>query len=153
MSNSEFMNYMVQPLSYEQMNLLYKANDIKFDKCGLYYDFIKSLNKVLMNTFLGDEFINSEKEKREHYLWCFNKVIDDFKEEKILFDSTEKLREYFFFFYEELFYKDSNKSLEKLDKLAELSFDFNRLKSRSDMDILIELYKMFDKSLYFKTKK
>ena len=153
MSNSDFMNYMIQPLSYEQMNLLYKANDIKFDKCSLYYDFIKSLNKILLTTFLGEDFINSEKEKREHYLWCFNKVIGDFKKESITFDETEKLRDYFFFFYEELFYKDKNKSLEKLDKLAELSFNFNRLKSRSDMDILIELYKMFDKSLYFKTKK
>jgi len=52
-----------------------------------------------------------------------------------------------------LFYKDNDKSLENLDKLAELSFNFNRLKSRSDMDIMIELYKMFDKCLYFKTKK
>jgi len=75
------------------------------------------------------------------------------KEEKIIFDNTEKLREYFFYFYDELFYKDSEKSIEKIDKLAELSFDFNRIKSRSDIDIMIELYKMFEKSLYFKTKK
>ena len=153
MSNSKFMNYMIQPLSYEQMNLLYKANDIKFDKCSLYYDFIKSLNKILIDTYLGNEYINSERQTKEHYLWCFNKVIENFKKEKIVFDNTEKLKEYFFYFYEELFYKDVNKSLDKLDKLAELSFNFARLKSRSDMDILIELYKMFDKSLYLKTKK
>ena len=144
---------MIQPLSYEQMNLLYKANDIKFDKCSLYYDFIKSLNKILIDTYLGNEYINSERQTKEHYLWCFNKVIENFKKEKIVFDNTEKLKEYFFYFYEELFYKDVNKSLDKLDKLAELSFNFARLKSRSDMDILIELYKMFDKSLYLKTKK
>ena len=153
MGNSQFMNYMIQPLSYEQMNLLYKANDIKIDRCDLYYDFIKSLNKKLTDTYLGSEYINSERETRQHYIWCFNKVIEDFKNEKIVFDETEKLKEYFLYFYDELFYKDNNKSLEKLDNLAELSFNFNRLKSRSDMDILIELYKMFDKGLYFKTKK
>lgn len=153
MVSSEFMNYMVTPLGYEQMHLLYKANDIKYDRCNLYYDFIKSLNKTLMDTYLGIEYICSEKQMLEHFLWCFNKVKFDFKSEKIILDNTENLRDYFFYFYEELFYNDTEKTLEKIDKLAELSFDFNRIKSRSDIDIMIELYKMFEKSLYFKTKK
>jgi len=153
MDNSKFISYMIQPLTYEQMNLLYKANDIKFDKCSLYYDFIKSLNKLLVSTFLGSEFINSERQTAEHYSWCFNKVILNFKKENITFDETDKLREYFLYFYDELFYKDDNRSLEKLDRLAELSFNFERLKSKSDIDIMIELYRMFDKCLYFKTKK
>ena len=84
MENSEFMNYIIQPLTFEQMNLLYKANDIKFDKCELYYDFIKSLNKLLSDTYLGAEYINSDKETKEHYLWCFNKVIKNFKEARII---------------------------------------------------------------------
>ena len=153
MKNSEFMNYIVQPLTFEQMNLLYKANDIKFDKCGLYYDFIKSLNKLLSDTYLGAEYINSDRETKEHYLWCINKVINNFEKEKIVFNNTDKLKEYFLYFYDELFYKDTDKSLEKLDKLAELSFNYNRLKSRSDMDVLIELYKLLDKSLLKKIKK
>jgi len=152
MENSEFMNYITNPLTSDQMNLLYKANDIKFDRCNLYYDFIKTFNKILVNTYLGLDFISTEKEIKEHYLWCFNKVISNFKEEKIQFDKTDKLKEYFFYFYHELFYKDSEKSIEKIDKLADLSFDFNRLKSRSDIDIMFELYKMFEKSLYYKTK-
>ncbi len=153
MENSEFMNYIIQPLTFEQMNLLYKANDIKFDKCGLYYDFIKSLNKLLSDTYLGAEYINSDRETKGHYLWCINKVINDYEKEQIVFNNTDKLKEYFLYFYDELFYKDVDRSLEKLDKLPELSFNFSRLKSRSDMDIMIELYKMFDKCLYFKTKK
>lgn len=153
MDNSEFMNYMVTPLSYEQIQLLYKANDIKFDRCNLYYDFIKSLNVTLFTTYLGEEYIKSESEIKEHFVWCLDKVIKDFNQEKIEFGDTEKIKDYFFYFYYELFYINSEKSLEKLNKLADLSFDFNRIKSRSDMDILIELYKMFEKSLYYKTKK
>jgi hypothetical protein len=153
MENSEFMNYITNPLTSDQMNLLYKANDIKFDRCNLYYDFIKSLNKVIVDTYLGSEYISTEREVKEHYLWCFNKVVSIFKEEQILFDDVEKLKEYFFYFYDELFYKDSDKLLNKLDNLAEFSFDFHRIKSRSDIDIMIELYKLFEKSIYFKTKK
>jgi hypothetical protein len=153
MENSEFMNYITNPLTSDQMNLLYKANDIKFDRCNLYYDFIKSLNKVIVDTYLGSEYISTEREVKEHYLWCFNKVVSNFKEEQILFDDVDKLKEYFFYFYDELFHKDSDKLLNKLDNLAEFSFDFHRIKSRSDIDIMIELYKLFEKSIYFKTKK
>ena len=84
MENSEFMNYITNPLTSDQMNLLYKANDIKFDRCNLYYDFIKSLNKVIVDTYLGSEYISTEREVKEHYLWCFNKVVSNFKEEQIL---------------------------------------------------------------------
>jgi hypothetical protein len=147
------MNYITNPLTSDQMNLLYKANDIKFDRCNLYYDFIKSLNKVIVDTYLGSEYISTDREVKEHYLWCFNKVVSNFKEEQILFDDVDKLKEYFFYFYDELFYKDSDKLLNKLDNLAEFSFDFHRIKSRSDIDIMIELYKLFEKSIYFKTKK
>jgi hypothetical protein len=153
MENSEFVNYIKNPLTIDQMNLLYKANDVKFDRCNLYYDFIKSLNKVIVDTYLGTEYIVTDREVNEHYLWCFNSVVDNFKEESIVFDDVVRLKEYFFYFYDELFYKDSDKVLNKLDNLAEFSFDFHRIKSRSDIDIMIELYKLFEKSLYFKTKK
>jgi hypothetical protein len=153
MENSEFMNYIANPLTPEQMNLLYKANDIKFDRCNLYFDFIKSLNKIIFDTYLGVEYISTDREIKEHYFWCFNDVVKKFKEEYIVFDDIDKLKEYFFYFYDELFYKDKEKSLSKIDNLPEFSFDYHRIKSRSDMDILIELYKLFEKSLYFKTKK
>ena len=153
MENSEFMNYIANPLTLDQMNLLYKANDIKFDRCNLYYDFIKSLNRVIVDTYLGSEYITTDREIKEHYLWCFNNIVSNLKEENIIFDDVDRLKEYFFFFYDELFYKDSDKVLDKLDNLAEFSFDFYRIKSRSDIDIMIELYKLFEKSLYFKTKK
>ena len=41
---------------------------------------------------------------------------------------------------------------EKLNKLAVLSFDHQRIKTRSDMDVLLELYRIFEKSLNFKLK-
>ena len=124
MENSEFMNYIANPLTLDQMNLLYKANDIKFDRCNLYYDFIKSLNRVIVDTYLGSEYITTDREIKEHYLWCFNNIVSNLKEENIIFDDVDRLKEYFFFFYDELFYKDSDKVLDKLDNLAEFSFDF-----------------------------
>jgi hypothetical protein len=82
-------------------------------------------------------------------------VLSDFSEENIIFQDSSQIKEYFYFFYEELFYKRNEgiDKLDKLNKLANLSFNYHRLKSRSDIDVLIELYKLLDKSLTKKVKK
>ena len=61
MNSAEFIKYISTPLMVEEMQLLYKANNIKYDKCELYYDFITTLNKLIVETFLGDDVINSEE--------------------------------------------------------------------------------------------
>ena len=65
-----------------------------------------------------------------------------------------ELKNYFYNFYLELFYNMNNKSdvIDKLNKLPILSFDYSRMKTRSDMDVLLELYKLFEKSLNYKLK-
>jgi len=154
MNSAEFIKYITNPLTKEEMQLLYKANNINYDKCRLYTDFILSLNKLITETFFGEDVIHNEKDIKNHFLWCIKKIIDNFKKENIIFDSTEELKEYFFNFYIELFYKFTHKEeiLVKLNKLAVLSFDHQRIKTRSDMDVLLELYRIFEKSLNFKLK-
>ncbi len=154
MNRSEFMSYIATPLTYDQMHLLYRANNIKYERCNLYYDLIMSLNKMINDTYLGSDFINGEKEITQHFNWCIDKVFNNFKDEKIIFDDTTAIKEYFYFFYYELFYKSKDKKniLKKLNNLGDLSFNYHRLKSRSDMDVLIELYKLLDKSINKKVK-
>jgi len=147
MDSSQFVNYIMDPLSYEQMQLLYRANNIKYDKVNLYYDFITSLNKLVDKTYLGDDCISSNEEIKGHFEWCFNKTIENFKKENINFINNSDLRKYFYYYYEQLYYKDDERSLEKIDNLPKFSFDFYRTKSMSDVDILIELYKIFEKTL------
>ena len=47
---------------------------------------------------------------------------------------------------------NKNDAIEKLNKLPILSFDYGRIKTRSDMDVLLELYRLLEKSLNFKLK-
>jgi hypothetical protein len=154
MNTIEFLRYIGTPLTKEEMTLLYKANNVKYDKCELYYDFIKTLNLLVVDTFLGDDVVITEEDRKKHFLWCFNKVVGDFKEENIIFSELTDLRNYFFQFFNELFYPDDDKDyiINKLNNLPNLSFNFHRIKTRSDMDLLIELYKIFEKSLNFKLK-
>jgi len=154
MNSAEFIKYITTPLTKEEMQLLYKANNINYDKCKLYYDFIITLNKLVTETFLGDDVINKEGDIKNHFSWCISKIFNNFKKEKIIFDETKNIEEYFYNFYVELFYKFDHvdQSIDKLNKLALLSFDYNRIKTRSDMDVLLELYRLFEKSLNFKLK-
>ena len=154
MNSAEFIQYITKPLTMEEMTLLYKANNINYDKCNLYYDFILTLNRKINNTFLGDDVINSEKDIHSHFMWCFDNTIKNFSKEGIILKETNLLEEYFFNFYVELFYNTTHKKevLEKLDKFPNMSFKYYRLKTRSDMDVLLELYRIFEKSLDFKLK-
>jgi hypothetical protein len=154
MNTIEFLRYISTPLTKEEMTLLYKANNVKYDKCVLYYDFIKSLNLLIVDTYLGDDVVLTDEDKKKHYLWCFNMIVGNFGEENILFDDTDDLKFYFYHFYSELFYPEEDKEdiITKLNNLPNLSFDYNRVKTRSDMDLLIELYKIFEKSLNYKLK-
>ncbi len=154
MNSAEFIQYITKQLTMEEMTLLYKANNINYDKCNLYYDFIITLNRKIYNTFLGDDVINCSEDIKNHFDWCFNHIIKNFSKEGIIFMEVDILKEYFFNFYVELFYNTPNKKdiLEKLDKFPNMSFDYYRLKTRSDMDVLLELYRIFEKSLDFKLK-
>lgn len=154
MNSAEFIQYITKELTMEEMTLLYKANNINYDKCNLYYDFIMTLNRKVNNTFLGDDVINNEEDIKNHFDWCFRQNIKNFSKEGILFMEIGLLKEYFFNFYMELFYNTTNKKdvLEKLDKFPNMSFKYYRLKTRSDMDVLLELYRIFEKSLDFKLK-
>jgi len=147
MDSSQFMKYIMDPLTYEQMQLLYNANNIKYDKVKLYYDFISTLNRLIDKTYLGDEYISTEEEMLGHFNWCFDKIIENFDKENIKFKNDNDLRSYFKYYYEHLYYNDSEKSLEKIDDLPKYSFEYYRLKSMSDLDILVELYKLFERSL------
>ena len=154
MNSAEFIEYISKPLTSEEMILLYKANNINYDRCNLYYDFIVTLNNKIINTFLGDDVINSQKDIKNHFNWCFNDIIKKFAQEEIYFLDTKVLKEYFFNFYLEIFYNSNEKKngLENLNKFPNMSFKYYRLKTRSDMDVLLELYRIFENCLDYKLK-
>ena len=154
MNSAEFIKYISNPMTLEDMQLMYKANNIVYDKCELYYDFILTLNYIIVDTFLGDDCINSNQDIHNHFIWCIEKVFNNFNKENIVFSHNEDIKEYFYNFYLELFYNQPEKEgvIKKLNKLAELSFDYKRIKTRSDLDVLLELYRLFEKSLNFKLK-
>lgn len=145
-----FLNYIKAPMSKESIAILYSANNIKFERCELYSDFVQSLMLLIFDTYLGDDITNN-KEQINHFNWCWYKNLDNFKNEGIIV-SNSYLYNYFLDFMLEVYYiipnKNKNPNLHiKIINLWVLIFKYNNSKSKSDMDTLLEIYKIFDKSL------
>ena len=147
--NSNFLAYLNNLMSKESIMVIYDANNIKFEKCELYSDFVQSLLRLAFDTYLGDE-VTSVEEQTNHFKWCWGKNRNNFLEEGICFEGN-KLYEYFLEYMLEVFYSYEKKQVDYIDKTSLKLwydiFEYNKLKTNSDIDTFIEIYKIFDKSL------
>jgi hypothetical protein len=137
MNESEFLKYVLRPLTDEELTLLYKANSICYERCGLYSDFIQSLMDLIKKTYLGDDVVVSKNDRESHFNWCLTKIIDNFKAESIKF------------FYDE---KDKDEMNDKLVKYWEHIFKYSAIKTKSELDTMVDVYKIFEKSLFLSEK-
>jgi hypothetical protein len=142
-----FIEYISKNMKKDDMFLLHRINNIKRERLTLLLDFVYSLNELVVKTYLGDD-ITKGKDKEKHFDWCWKQVIDAFKKEGIYFIDKDQLKEYFLTFYQESFYED-DKDEERVNKISlfwEELLDFNKTKTMSEYETLVELYKIFNKS-------
>tara|TARA_R110000782_G_scaffold21299_1_gene57330 strand:- start:23409 stop:23879 length:471 start_codon:yes stop_codon:yes gene_type:complete len=149
-NKNSFLGYINNPMSRDDMGLLYRENNIKYEKCELFSDFALSLIITIFDTYMGDEVTCIENQLK-HFNWAWDKTILNFNEEGLCFEN-DLLYDYYIEFMVEAFYIIPNKSEYKnIDKkiitLWVDIFDYSKIKTNSDMDVLIEIYKIFEKSL------
>jgi len=144
----DFIEYISKPMNKEDISLMYKINNITPERSSLYLDFTHTIYDTVTSTYLGDEVMDGNSVK-EHFNWCWNKTITSFKKEDIYFDSVE-LYNYFFTLFIESFYSENDKSDVNVGKLLEFwldIFNYSDIKTMSELEAFIDLYKLFDKSL------
>jgi hypothetical protein len=121
----------------------------KIELCG---DFFKSLNQIIMDTYLGDSTSETKislsyDDNLSHFEWCWNKVIENFKRENIIIKSDGDHKDYFQSFFMDTFYNQTESSLKKsIPKFLNEIFDVGITYSKSDLDLLTELYKLIEKN-------
>ena len=149
-STSDFMNYINSPINISVIEKLYEENNINIEYCDLFYDFIITLTNLIVDSYFGDE-IMTPKNRREHFEWAFNYTVKQFEKENIFFTDNADLKIYFANFLGDVFYDNKLKNeilLDNMLKLWRYMFNHNISKSRLDVDTMIEIYKMFKKSLF-----
>jgi len=145
----ELLDYINKPMTRESISILYAANNISYQKCELFNDFIQSLLLLVFDTYMGDDITN-QTEQKNHFKWCWDKNVENFKKEEIVI-GDKKSYQYFSQFISDMYYQ-VNKKDEKLinnSLIKTWSFILNadNVKSKSDVDTFIEVYRMLENSL------
>jgi hypothetical protein len=155
-----FFNYIAKPLNADDVEVWFKVNNIFPEKMELFSDFAHSLNYLIRDTYLGeDEDVGKETkinltqdDNKKHFSWCWNKTVDNFEKENLLFDREGEHYDYFESFFMEIFYEQKDKKIrDSIEKFFLELFDYNKAYTKSDLDMIYAIYKNLDKTL--KTKK
>jgi hypothetical protein len=141
----DFINYVSKPVPHSQMMYLYNISNITHPKCELYSDFIVSLVELAYMTYLGDD-VMGDIARKEHFHWCWDTTVKTFALEGYDFHLCEELYDYIYTFINDTFYTQTDKGFD-VDELTyywKHVFDFSKGdKTRSDLDVLIEIYNLF----------
>ncbi len=148
-----FFNYVTKHIPKEEVLIWFNVNNMNFEKIELFGDFFKSLNETILDTYFGEEsqetkIILSEEDKSKHFDWCWKKVIDSFKKENLVFKSEGQHKDYFKSFFSETFYHQKDKNIKNsIPTFLIEVFDIEKPFSKSDLDLLTELYKLLERNL------
>lgn len=148
-----FFNYVSKLIPEEEVLTWFNVNNMNYEKIELYGDFFKSLYHTINDTYLGNEvqetkIILTEQDKKNHFEWCWKKVLVNFGKEKINFKIDGQHKDYFKSFFMDTFYnqKDDNLKNSISNFLSEI-FDVDKPFTKSDLDLITELYKLMEKNM------
>jgi hypothetical protein len=80
MENKETYLEFISSESYkEQIDIWFRAYNICREKTELYYDFLMSLYNLMEETYLGSDVMENEQDQKNHFTWCWDKIIDNFR--------------------------------------------------------------------------
>jgi hypothetical protein len=150
-----FFNCITKPIKPEEVDILFRANNVIREKMELYSDFTLTLNILVVNTYLGEidtpkeTKINlTDEDNQKHFEWCWGKVIDIFQEEGVKFNREGEHLDYFKKFFNEVFYSRTDKvSRESVEKFFTDLFEMSKTNTKADLDTLISIYKLMDNSI------
>lgn len=120
------------------------------DRVEIYKDFALNLLYYIYYYYIDRETLSEEEDIHNHFKWCYKKVCDEFLEEGLDFTNNDELMEYFYVYYYHQFYNpisNSNLSLQYFEKFWTNIFNIDKLKNKNFINILIEIYRIYDKSI------
>ena len=152
-SMENFFNWMSKPIPQDEVIIWFNVHNMNYERIELYGDIFKSLNYIIIDTYMGEETNEtkislSQEDKESHFEWCWNKMIEDFKKENIIIKHGGEHKEYFRSFFFDTFYNQSERNIkDSIPNFLVEVFDVEKPFSKSDLDILTELYKLMEKNI------
>jgi hypothetical protein len=149
MKNKEgYLEFIASESYKQQIDIWYRAYNISREKTELFYDFLSSLFELMEETYLGADVMGNQIDQKNHFTWCWDKVLKNFEQERIFFKERGNTYEYFWnFFLEAFYYNKIDENINRIKEYFYILFDFEHRKSRSELDMLTEIYKLLDQNL------
>ena len=151
-----FYSWMMKPVSHDDVEVWFNMNNMIYEKRELFSDFTYSLYYLIKSTYLGNEYddnnetkvILNDDDKLSHFDWCWSKTIENFTKENLKFNSKGDHRDYFEKFFMDLYYNADSKLIrDNIQKFFEDLFDEEKAFTKSDLDMLTEIYKLLNKNI------
>lgn len=120
------------------------------DRVEIYKDFALNLLYYIVDYYLDNQCLREDEDIYNHYSWCYQKVCDEFLEENLDFTKNSELKDYFYKYYYNQFYTATNNndtSLAYFEKFWKNVFEIDKQKNKNIINILIDIYKIYDKSV------
>ena len=144
----EFLKYIRDPMSQEDIDLWVKAHGLTLELSTVFFDFINSLYVLVNKTYLGEDVIKNLEDQQNHFNWCWEKVISNFEKESIYFNRKGNHYDYFWTFFYDTFYKEPSPIIiKKVEDFFKDLFTPASRKTKSELDIYTEMYKMLEINL------
>ena len=128
-------------------NVANKYNIIS-GRVEIFRDFTMNLLSYIYDFYLDKETLGLDEDIKNHFMFCYNKVCDEFLKEEVDFTNNEVLIEYFFTYYYHHFYRSENDVPQTFfTKFWGGIFDIDKPKNKNTLKALVELYTIFDQSI------
>jgi hypothetical protein len=148
-----FYNWMMVPVPKDEVDIWFSVHNMIPEKIELYGDIVESLTTLVLETYLGEETNEtkirmSDDDITNHFDWCWKKTIENFEKENILIDSEGEHKDYVKTFFLDSFYYQKDLEIRSAVKVfvSDL-FDIDKVFVKSDLDIITEIYKVFNRTV------
>ena len=148
-----FYNWMMVPVPKDEVDIWFSVHNMIPEKIELYGDIFESLTTLILETYLGEETNEtkirmSDDDITNHFDWCWKKTIDGFEKENILLDSDGEHKDYVKTFLLDSFYYQKDSEIRSAVKIfVKDLFDIDKVFVKSDLDIITEIYKVFNRTV------
>ena len=151
-SMENFFNWITKPIPDEDVSVWFNIHNMNYEKIDLCGDIFKTLSHLIIDTYFDEENVETKitlnnEDKEKHFEWCWKQLLEIFKKEKVILKESGPHKDYLKNFFNDTFYNQKEKNIvNAIPKFLDEVFDMDTSFSKSDLDILTELYRLIEKN-------
>lgn len=148
-----FFSWMTKVVPKEEVEIWFNVHNIHYEKIELFSDIFITLYYIIDSTYLGEDtgatkIQMSLDDVKSHFEWSWSTLLEGFKKENIFINPEGDHKTYIEDFFVETYYFPIKKSVkESLNIFLLDTFDYKKKFTKPDLDILTEIYHLFNKNL------